>query len=636
MTKSDKKLGMGRSITRRDFVNGVATVGAGVALMGTLSACGETSITEPAEYPPRFTGMRGNHDSSFTVAHALGREGKTDWGPLNDIDDPYDLVVVGAGISGLAAACFYKKEKPDARILLLDNHDDFGGHAKRNEFEIDGRTFLTNGGSMLLSSPYSYSDVVKNLLNDLGVDFSRLVKSVDNDLYARHGLYSAFHFNTEKWGSSATVEASLSFSFMGPKNPNISAQEMVDKFPVSEKAKQELLHLFTIQEDQLPDLSQEEKIAYFKKTSYRDFLIRHIGVTEQEVFDFLQDQTADLGLGIDAADAYLAMTYAGMPGWAATGIETYKEEDQTGFHMFPDGNASLTRLMVRSLIPDVAPGNTMEDVVMARFDYGKLDQSSSDVRLRLNSTVIEASNDGDSNGTTISYVRDEKAYRVKAKKCVLACNNAIIPYICPELPDEQKEALSEQVRQPIFYNRVLVKNWQAWKKMGIESVSAPGGYHASIGLNFPMNLGGYACSQEPDEPIIICMYKYLHVNNEGLTAQEQYRMGRHELLATPFEDIERHIRTELDELLGKHGFNAADDIEAIIVNRWAHGYAYTQNFHTLFDQDYDDPDDERYPHVIGRKPIGNITIANSDSGAEAMLESAIDQAYRAVSELQDV
>ena len=320
-------------------------------------------------------------------------------------------MIVGAGISGLAAACFYRKEKPEARILILDNHDDFGGHAKRNEFEIDGRTFLTNGGSMYLTSPYSYSDVVKSLLNDLGVDFSRLVKSVDNDLYARHGLYSAFHFNKEKWGSSATIGASLSYSFMGPENPNISAQEMVDQFPVSEKAKQELLHLFTIQGDQLPDLSQEEKVAYFKNISYRDFLIQHIGITEQEVFDFLQDQTADIGLGIDAADTYLAMTYAGMPGWAATGIETYEEEDLTGFHMFPDGNASLTRLMVRSLIPDVAPGNTMEDVVMARFDYAKLDQSAYDVRLRLDSTVIEASNDAGGKGVSISYVNDEKAYR---------------------------------------------------------------------------------------------------------------------------------------------------------------------------------------------------------------------------------
>ena len=636
MIKSDKKLGMNRQITRRDFVNGVAKVGAAAAFLGPLSACGQTSEEITSVYPPQITGMRGNHDSSFSVAHALGREGKTDWGSVHDIEDQYDLVIVGAGISGLAAACFYKKEQPDARVLILDNHDDFGGHAKRLEFEIDGRTLLTNGGSMYLTSPYSYSDVVKNLLNDLGIDFSRLVKSVDHDLYTKHGLYSAFHFYKKKWGVSATVDANLSYSFMGPVNPNISTHEMVDQFPVSEKAKQDFLRLFTMEEDQLRDLSQEGKVAYLKKISYRDFLIQHIGVTEQEVFDFFQNHTADIGLGIDATDAYLAITYAGLPGWAATGIEAYAEGDITGFHMFPDGNASVTRLMVRSLIPDVAEGNTMEDVVMARFDYGKLDRSSSDVRLRLNSTVIEASNDGDGNGTSISYIRDEKAYRVKAKKCVLACNNAMIPYICPQLPENKKDALSNQVRQPLLSSRVLVKNWHAWKEMGISNVLASGGYHTSIELNLPMNLGGYTCPQEPDEPIIIGMYRRPHVTDIGLTAKEQYRLARHELLATSLEDIERHIRTELDELLGGHGFNVAEDIEAITVNRWAHGYAYTQNFHTLYDQDYDDPDDERYLHVQGRKPFGNISIANSDAGADAMLECAIDQAYRAIGELKGV
>ncbi|MBT6209332.1 MAG: hypothetical protein HOI35_04860 [Woeseia sp.] len=116
---------------------------------------------------------------------------------------------------------------------------------------------------------------------------------------------------------------------------------------------------------------------------------------------------------------------------------------------------------------------------------------------------------------------------------------------------------------------------------------------------------------------------------------EQFRAGRHELLSTPFDVIERQIRAELDELLGGAGFNAAEDIEAIIVNRWAHGYAYTRNFHSLFDQDYEDPNDPRYPHVHARKPFGQISIANSDAGANAMVEEAIEQAHRAVNELRN-
>lgn len=632
MKYSDRALGMNRPITRRDFVQGVGALGATAALAGSLSSCDVTPPHEASIYPPAFTGMRGNHDGSFAVAHALGREGKTNWGPVQQVDTLYDLVVVGAGISGLAAACFYRKEKPDARILLLDNHDDFGGHAKRNEFEVNGRMLLVEGGSQYVASPYSYSDLVKSLLHELGVDFSRLVKAADTNFNARHGLSSGYHFYKATWGKAVTVASSHFSRGSRQQNPEMTIEKTVNQFPVSEKAKTELLHLYTIEEDKLPDLSQEEKVAYFKTISYRDFLIKYIGVTEQDVFDFLQDQTRDIGLGIEATDAYLAMTYAGMPGYAATGITTV-ESDLTGFHMFPDGNASLTRLMVRSLIPEVAPGSSMEDIITARFDYAKLDQSVSEIRLRLNSTVIDASNNPDGKTVNVSYVQGDKTFRVSAKKCVLACNNSMIPYLCPELPQAQKQALSNQVKSPILFTRVAIKNWRAWKEMGLNRVITSGGYHSAVTLQAALSLGDYICPQEPDEPIVVCMYKFPHVNNKGLSAQEQFRMGRHELLTTPFEEIERHIRSELNELLGPYGFDAAEDIEAIIVNRWAHGYAYERGFHSLFDQDYDDPDDERYLHVQGRKPFGNITIANSDAGATAMLESAIDQAHRAVSEL---
>ena len=403
-------------------------------------------------------------------------------------------------------------------------------------------------------------------------------------------------------------------------------------------SKKELLHVFTTEEDQFPDLSEKEKKAYLNGISYRDFLIDHLAVTEQEVFDFFQDQTLDSGLGIEANSAFSAMTYSSLPGLKATGLPEQDAPYGDTLYKFPDGNATIPRLMVRSLIPAAAPGNTMEDVVMARFDYAKLDQTGSKVRLRLNSTVTNVVNDSTKKGVALTYVQDNKAYLIKAKQCVLACNNAIIPYICPELPTTQKEALANQVRQPILFTRVVVKNWHAWNKMGLGKVVTPGGYHTYTYLPEPLNIGGYKYSQNPEEPNFIYLHKYLfhkypHVNNEGLSAQDQYRAGRYELLATPFEEIERHVRTELDELLGGAGFNAAEDIEAIIVNRWAHGYAYSRGSHSLFDQDYEDPNDPRYANVQARKPMGEISIACSDAGAMAMLEEAIEQAYRAVNEL---
>ncbi len=633
MSKSDKKLGMDRPITRRDFVNGVLVSTAGAALLGPLSACSEVNVKAPAIYPPGKLGLRGNHDSSFEVAHALGREGQTDFGPVRDIEDRFDLVIVGAGISGLAAAHFHRKENPNARILLLDNHDDFGGHATRNEFSINGRTLLMNGGSEYVTSPYTYSDIVNELFDDMGIDLTRLKNGFDEGFKKRHGLTGVFHFSEDLWPKKTTVKTASVADFWNLELPEMSMEESIDQFPISDKAKDQLKHVVTETNDVLPGMSQDEKYYYLTKISYREFLTKHLSVTEQEVFDIFQDQTGDLGLGIDTLDASSAMTYCRLPGFAATGRDPLTKPDLTGYHQFPDGNATIVRLLVRSMIPGVAPGNTMEDVIMARFDYGMLDQDGVNVRVRLNSTVTNVANvEG---GVNVTYIKDGSANRVTADKCILACNNAVIPFICPEIPGEQKSALSNQVRQPILANRAVIKNWHAFKELGIGGAALLGGYHTFLALQNPVSLGDFVCPSEPDEPIIVSMFKYPHVNNAEMSAQDQYRAGRYELLDTPYEDIERHMRSQLDDLFGDHGFNAAEDIEAIIVNRWAHGYSYSTWSHTLFEDDYDDQDDPRYLHVQARKPLGRITIANSDAGGMAMLESAIEQAHRAVRELQD-
>jgi spermidine dehydrogenase len=633
MRNLDKKLGMDKNITRRDFVNGTLVAGAGAALMGPLSACENSQVEASFVYPPTLTGMRGNNDGSFEVAHAFAREGKTDWETIEVLEDTYDLVVVGAGISGLSAAYFYRQGNPDARILILDNHDDFGGHARRNEFEVDGRILLGNGGSDFLGIPHSFNDNVKSLLREIRVDLDRLEKTYDHDFRRRHGLGHNYHFKKDVWGKSVTVAAGPLAEFSNATDPSTTIEETIARFPVSENAKKELLYVFSLEEDQLPDLSEQEKISYLSAISYQDFLIKHFGVTEKEVFDFFQDQTSDIGLGIDATDAFVAMTYAVLPGWKATGLPDKGEFYGDAVFKFPDGNASIPRLLVRSLIPGIAPGNTMEDVVLAQFDYSKLDQQSSNIQVRLNSTVTHVVNVAEDNNVSLTYVKEGSAYGIKAKQCVLACNNAIIPYICPELPTPQKEALANQVRQPMLLTRVALKNWKAWHKLGLDQVVILGGYHTAINLPSPLNMGGYQYSQDPEEPNTLELHRFPHVKNQGFNAQEQFRAGRYELLATPFEDIERNIRTELNELLGPAGFNAADDIDAIIVNRWAHGYAYTRYFHSLFDDDYEDPNDPRYPHVHARKPMGNISIANSDAGGNAMVEEAIEQAHRAVNEL---
>ncbi len=153
-----------------------------------------------------------------------------------------------------------------------------------------------------------------------------------------------------------------------------------------------------------------------------------------------------------------------------------------------------------------------------------------------------------------------------------------------------------------------------------------------IKLDFPVSFGGRQFPDDPDEPIILTMERFVHRNNEGLTPREQRRLGRHELMATSFETIEREVREQLTGLLSPGGFDPAKDIAGITVNRWAHGYA--DGFGSFGDPWYGSRDSERRPNVIGRKPFGRIAIANSDAGGSAMFESAVEQAHRAVQELQ--
>ena len=636
MNSRDRILGMDRAISRRDLLHGMGALAAG-ALCTPPNQMFALENTGAAGYPPALTGFRGSHVGSFEVAHKLALTGRRNWGTVQGTDDDiYDLVVVGGGLSGLAAAHFFLKQRPKARILILDNNDDFGGHARRNEFQVGGRTLIGYGGNQSLEAPSGYSDVVKGLLRDLGVDTKRFDTAYDQEFYKRHGLAAGIYFNRRDWGVDRLVLFDLAnFESFLPLAPSpLRPKEAMAQMPISQAARREFLRLLVTRKDQIPEIPPEAKEEYLYTLSYRDFLSKHLNIREPEVFAVLQDLTTDSGVGIDATPAYDALDYAGLPGWDAAGLPD-SEDFEPYIHHFPDGNASIARLLVRQMIPAVAPGKTMDDVITARFDYSKLDRTSSPVRLRLNSTVVGVEHDGDSNSAKqvrITYVRGDRAYRVQARSCVLACDNAMIPYLCPELPAPQREALALQVKTPMLYTTVALRNWQAWKKLGLGGAVAPGSYHINAMLDFPVSLGGYSFAKDPDDPITVHMERFPHRSNEGLTLREQNRIGRREMLSTSFETIERHIRSQLAGMLGSGGFDPARDIEGITVNRWPHGYSYTW-YNPLFDPVYEEDDDERYPHIRARKRFGRIAIANADAGANAMFETAVEQGHRAVTEL---
>ncbi|RPG93022.1 MAG: NAD(P)/FAD-dependent oxidoreductase [Cellvibrionales bacterium TMED148] len=640
--KRDLRLGMDRSITRRDFLHGFGGLTAGVMLPSFASPVKEPSVSQMGAiksfYPPSLTGMRGNHLGSFEVMHELARENKLNWDATVKPDkDQFDLAIVGAGISGLSAAYFYRKERPDARILLLDNHDDFGGHAKRNEFDLDGRKLIGYGGAQTMAEPSGYPRIVKRLLRELGVDIAGFKKAYDQNFFKRHELSGGIYFNKEDWGSAATIPFDVANfrEWMPLFAAPLRIQDAVTRMPLGDAAKAELLELFLLKENQMPHLSTDEKWDYLSTISYRNFLSRYCGITEEKVFAVFQDLTSDSGVGIEAVSAASALWDSGLPGWDAAGLPKPRQGEPY-IHHYPDGNASIARQLVRTMCPQIATGKTMEDLITTNFDYSKLDLEDTPVRIRLNSTVVQVRHPGVKHTreeVVIKYISGGETHSVRAGAVIMACNNAAIPSICDELPEKQREALAFQVKVPILYTNVALTNWHAWKKLGVGAVACPGSYHINASLDFPVSIGEYKFATKPDDPVIVHMERFPHRSNEGLNPKDQFRLGRHELATTPFETIERSVRTQLSGILSAGGFDPARDIAGITVNLWAHGYSYW--YRSLFDEEYDDKNDPRYPHAIARERFGQIAIANADSGASAMMETAIEQGYRAVTELLD-
>lgn len=643
----DKELGMHRKITRRDFINGVA-VTAGAALMPwhLLAEDVNDRTKSPGYYPPALTGMRGSHPGSFDAAHAL-RDG-TFWdsaGKPEETGEVYDLIVVGGGISGLSAAHFYRKATGGkARILILDNHDDFGGHAKRNEFRVNNAFRLGFGGTFSIESPAPYSPVAKGVIQELGIDVSSYPKYFQKNLYRSQGLQPKIFFDKETFGSDKLV---INFSPRGggeseddsPESPRLLKQFLADA-PIAEPAKRDLQSLYAASKDYYPGLTSDEKKAKLARISYANFLKEVAGVHEDIVKLYQALPHGLFGVGIDAVAAQDAWGL-GLPGFRGLNLDPKpgkgmnrdaipNDEAEKYFFHFPDGNASIARLLVRKLIPEAIPGNSSSDIVLAKANYAKLDNSASPIRIRLNSTAVRVKHLGDPAGAKeveVAYSRGGKVYTAKAKNAILACWHVMIPYICDELPDTQKEALASAQKVPLLYTNVALKNWTSFEKVGANSVYAPGMYHSTLNLDLPVSIGGYECARKPDEPIVVHMMKA--ACHPGLPARQQHSFGRIELYSTTFETMERNIRDQLARTLGAGGFDPARDIAAITVNRWPHGYAYEYN--SLFDSFWLEGGET--PCEIARKPHGRIAIANADAGAYAYTDEAINQAYRAVGEI---
>jgi spermidine dehydrogenase len=647
---SDRVLGMSRTITRRDLINGISAGSLGAALLPRWAAAQEFAPEQsPDYYPPARTGMRGDHPGSFEVGHQLRDSRQVDLSAVSHTNETYDLVVVGGGISGLGAAYYFLTSAgPSARVLILDNHDDFGGHAKRNEFRQNGRLLAINGGTLNIEAPQRYNEAAKSLLTAIGIDLDRFQteNATNRNLYRSLGLGRGHFFDKENWGADRLVVRPPADSARGFRT-GYSA-DFLEKTPLTGQARKDLLRLYSDEQpDYLSGLSSADKKLRLAKLSYQDYLLNIAKVDGQVLWFFRHFGESVFCVGADATPALFAWQM-GQPGFSGLRLEPtpdgvlaelpgvqhgrQKEGGGAAVH-FPDGNATIARLLVRWLVPEAVPGKTMEDVGSARVNYALLDRPNQPARIRLNSTVLNVRHDGDPAKATevvVSYNRGGKMYGVRARACVMACWNMFIPYLVPELPAAQKKALAYAVKGPLVYTSVGVKNWTAWKKLGINHIDAPGMFHTEVSLTEAVSLGDLQHPQRPEDPIALHLVKIMSV--PGKPRKEQHRLGRAELLTLTFETFERNIREQLARMLGAGGFDPARDIFAITVNRWPHGYAYTYN--SLFDPlEWVFTNSESRPNVIARQPYGLIAIANSDAGASPHTDTALWEAHRAVGDV---
>jgi spermidine dehydrogenase len=631
---------MDRPITRRDFLDGVAMGAGALTLGGFLAGCdfggngtgkdrvrGSAANAAAGIRPEAQAGMRGLTDRAREIPHQL-RDG-TFWqsaGEPADTGESYDLVVVGAGISGLAAARFWQQDQgTSSKVLIIDPLEQPGGHAARNEYTPEGsgaRVLVGYGGSQSIDTPSAYAKPSADLLFDTGIEVERFERYFDSGFNRRHRLEPSTFFNKEVYGADRLV--------LG-EPPGIYAAA-----PLEPKAREDLIRLHTDPPRPFPGLSDSEVKDELTKLTYKEYLQRHADLHPQAL-EHLQRLTDDeWGYGIDAVGAIDAWA-DGYPGFTALGLDdtspyytnapteskVWDYDDRYIYH-FPEGNAGVSRAIIRRLIPDALPGSGMETIPTTELDYARLDDAANTVRIRLRSPVVRVRNsDG---GVEVAYVQDGELKSARAGQCVLACWNAMIPYICDEVDRAQKEALEFSTKLSLMYTNVQLRNWESFAKLGIAKAYSPNMYWGGVELDYPVSMGSYEFPSSPSEPMVLHLYKAM--TKPGINPREQAKAGRAELMATSLEEIERTTRDQLARILEPGGLDVARDVEAITVNRWAHGYAY----------EYGRPWDTFWPEGplpshTARKRIGRIAIANSDSAPRAYVDSAMDMAWRAVREL---
>jgi spermidine dehydrogenase len=626
-------------ITRRDFLNGMALTGAG-ALWHPFNSL--AALAEPGPYPPALTGLRGAHPGAFEAAHALALEGAAITGAPVAPAEKYDLIVVGGGISGLSAAHFYRRQvKSDARILILDNHDDFGGHAKRNEFTVDGKTLVTYGGTQSLESPSDYSQEASALLRDLGIDVDAQAQAYDREFFARHGLSMGVYYDAVTFGRGALVRGTLPTRRSAEYYTRqwVPGVQLAPEFaatlaqaPLSGAQRAQLREVLAVPEHITGYFRSAQGEQRFYEQSYVSFLRSCYLIEDEALLKLLSMPLAeDAALGGTGVSLPLALSggLLGLPPaekfaqwFNDPSLRPEPDDGQDEYvHHFPDGNATIARALVKALIPAVTEAASLEQCVGARFDYTRLDMPENAVRLRLASLAVHARNEP--GGTRVRYLQQGVLHEATASHTVMAGWHMMAAHVVADLPAVQKEAMRANIKMPLVFVQVALRRWQAIQRSGVAAAYCPGSPFQFVQMDFPVHMGGQAPSAGPNAPVSLLMIRMPCPPLIEATVPDLLRAGRAELLGTSYETFEQQVVAQLQGMYGQQGFDAPRDIAAITVNRWPHGYVWEEAQYQ-----------GQAASTLAARRHGRIAIANADAMGRAYTDAAIDAAWQAVRDLK--
>ena len=615
---SDERLGMNEPITRRDFLNGALVAGAGLLIGPKL----------PWTLPPgddwdgyggvgEYSRANGNTWDVMNVAHAM-RDGRYVRGVAADTREMYDLVVVGAGLSGLAAAVFFQKNT-GGRCLVLDNHAIFGGEAKRNEFLVDGQRVYAHQGSAIFLVP-GKNGYIQRFYDMIGMDR----RAFEYQRWA--GPHTEMAVSHSPYGEPANY----GFWF-GPRFGQRDGVWIMDPWrrrlegaPLSEEARADLLRYRTVREDVPVPRTEGDAISRQLDTiTLEEHLMARHRISRETVRTFLSPiEGGGYGLGPDALSAYCA--YAIQTQFPDDG------DDELGDQMFPDGNTGFARLMVKTLVPDAFAGPRSVDAIWQnRVRFGTLDRPGQPTRIRLSSTVVRVEHEGDparAPQVKITYVKGGRLACVRARRVVVAGGSWTAKHIVADLPQSHRDAYAQFHRSPCLMANVAVRNWRFLYKMGLTGCRWFEGLGNYLSVKRQARIGDVPPMFNPDSPTALTI-KVLFAE-PGLPVAEQGNRGRARLLATTFAQYERQFREQLGDMFAAGGFDPRRDIAGIILNRWGHAYVNPQPgfFFGVNGQ-------PAARDVIRGAPHGRIAFANTDLGGAMDIRNCVREADRAVAQL---